>query len=30
MEEGQANRPVQVVFTRGEEIGLVGVSNLDW
>ena len=30
MEEGQRHRPVQVVFTRGEEIGLVGVSNLDW
>jgi tripeptide aminopeptidase len=30
MEEGQGHRPVQVVFTRGEEIGLVGASNLDF
>lgn len=28
--EGRGHRPVQVVFTRGEEIGLVGASNLDW
>lgn len=28
--EGRARRPVQVVFTRGEEIGLVGASNLDY
>jgi tripeptide aminopeptidase len=30
IEEGQNHRPVQVVFTRGEEIGLVGASNLDF
>jgi tripeptide aminopeptidase len=30
IEERKAHRPVQVVFTRGEEIGLVGASNLDW
>jgi tripeptide aminopeptidase len=30
IEDHQAHRPVQVVFTRGEEIGLVGASNLDW
>ena len=30
MEDSRAHRPVQVVFTRGEEIGLVGASNLDW
>lgn len=29
-EEGHRRRPVQVVFTRGEEIGLVGASNLDY
>jgi len=29
-EEGQSRRPVQVVFTRGEEIGLVGATNLDY
>lgn len=29
-EEGRPRRPVQVVFTRGEEIGLVGASNLDF
>ena len=28
--EGRDRRPVQVVFTRGEEIGLVGASNLDY
>ena len=27
---GRPRRPVQVVFTRGEEIGLVGASNLDF
>ena len=27
--EGIERRPVQVVFTRGEEIGLVGASTLD-
>ena len=27
---GTARRPVQVVFTRGEEIGLVGANNLDY
>jgi len=27
---GSARRPVQVVFTRGEEIGLVGANNLDY
>ena len=30
IEEGLPHRPVQVVFTRGEEIGLVGASNLDY
>jgi tripeptide aminopeptidase len=30
MEDGQPHRPVQVVFTRGEEIGLVGANHLDW
>ena len=30
LEEGRGHRPVQVVFTRGEEIGLVGASNLDF
>ncbi len=29
-EDGTSRRPVQVVFTRGEEIGLVGASNLDY
>lgn len=29
-ESGRARRPVQVVFTRGEEIGLVGANNLDY
>ena len=29
-EDGISRRPVQVVFTRGEEIGLVGASNLDY
>ena len=29
-EDGTARRPVQVVFTRGEEIGLVGANNLDY
>ena len=29
-EDGVPRRPVQVVFTRGEEIGLVGASNLDY
>ena len=29
-EAGRARRPVEVVFTRGEEIGLVGASNLDF
>ncbi len=29
-ESGSSRRPVQVVFTRGEEIGLVGASNLDY
>ena len=29
-EEGRPRRPVQVVFTRGEEIGLVGAANLDF
>jgi tripeptide aminopeptidase len=28
--ESRARRPVQVVFTRGEEIGLVGATNLDY
>jgi tripeptide aminopeptidase len=30
LEDGRNHRPVQVVFTRGEEIGLVGASNLDF
>ena len=30
IQEGLPHRPVQVVFTRGEEIGLVGASNLDY
>ena len=29
IEDGLPHRPVQVVFTRGEEIGLVGATNLD-
>jgi tripeptide aminopeptidase len=29
-EDATSRRPVQVVFTRGEEIGLVGASNLDY
>jgi len=29
-EDGTNRRPVQVVFTRGEEIGLVGANNLDY
>ncbi len=29
-DEGRSRRPVQVVFTRGEEIGLIGASNLDY
>ena len=29
-QEGRSRRPVQVVFTRGEEIGLVGANNLDY
>ena len=29
-EDGIVRRPVQVVFTRGEEIGLVGANNLDY
>jgi len=29
-EDGAVRRPVQVVFTRGEEIGLVGANNLDY
>jgi tripeptide aminopeptidase len=29
-ESGLAHRPVEVVFTRGEEIGLVGATNLDY
>ena len=29
-EDATVRRPVQVVFTRGEEIGLVGASNLDY
>jgi tripeptide aminopeptidase len=29
-EDKKSRRPVQVVFTRGEEIGLVGASNLDY
>lgn len=29
-EDGRSRRPVQVVFTRGEEIGLVGAANLDY
>jgi tripeptide aminopeptidase len=30
IEEGLPHRPVQLVFTRGEEIGLVGAANLDF
>ncbi len=29
-EDETSRRPVQVVFTRGEEIGLVGATNLDY
>ena len=29
-QEGRSRRPVQVVLTRGEEIGLVGATNLDY
>ena len=29
-QDGSPRRPVQVVFTRGEEIGLVGAANLDY
>ena len=29
-EDGRSRRPVQVVFTRGEEIGLIGATNLDY
>ena len=29
-EDDSPRRPVQVVFTRGEEIGLVGAANLDY
>ncbi len=29
-DDGRARRPVEVVLTRGEEIGLVGASNLDF
>ena len=29
-ENGISRRPLQVVFTRGEEIGLVGATNLDY
>ena len=29
-ESGTTHRPIQVVFTRGEEIGLVGATNLDY
>ena len=29
-EDGSSRRTVQVVFTRGEEIGLVGATNLDY
>ena len=29
-EDGTPRRPVQVVLTRGEEIGLVGAANLDY
>ena len=30
MDEGLTRRPVQVVFTRGEEIGIVGATNMDY
>ncbi len=30
IEEDLPHRPLQVVFTRGEEIGLVGATNLDY
>ena len=30
IQDGSPRRPVQVVFTRGEEIGLVGAANLDY
>ena len=30
VDDGVARRPVQAVFTRGEEIGLVGATNLDY
>jgi len=29
-DEGLSRRPLQVVFTRGEEIGLIGATNLDY
>ena len=29
-EDDSPRRPVQVVFTRGEEIGLIGAANLDY
>ena len=29
-DEGLTRRPVQVVFTRGEEIGLIGATNMDY
>ena len=29
-DEGLLRRPLQVVFTRGEEIGLIGATNLDY
>jgi len=29
-DEGLARRPIQVVFTRGEEIGLIGATNMDY
>ena len=29
-DEGRSRRPVQVVFTRGEEVGLIGAANLDY
>lgn len=29
-EQDRVRRPVQVVFTRGEEIGLIGATNLDY
>ncbi len=30
VDEGLTRRPVQVVFTRGEEIGIVGATNMDY